>query len=117
MSTKRKYSILANDLVRRLSNMGQSMTMAEHVVVVDKYTYKFSQDQSREIVVSGLRGFKNKKESPAKRSLSAGVRKNLMEKITWYRKTSANEGIEEEKVKQSKNDGSQRRKHDQPPNY
>ena len=40
LGTKQKYSILANDLVRRLSNMGQSISLEEYVGVVDNYTYK-----------------------------------------------------------------------------
>ena len=40
MGTRQKFSILANDLVRRLSNMGPTTTLTEHVDVVDKYTTK-----------------------------------------------------------------------------
>ena len=67
MGIQQKYSISANDLVRRLSNMGKTMTINDHVEVVDKFTYKlkasgYSQGQAREIVISGVRGYKSKVE-------------------------------------------------------
>ena len=82
--------------------MGQSMTIEDHVAVVDKYTCKlktsgYNQEQAREVIVSGIRGYRNKikrrkKEGkpfyrPARQTLSARVRKKLMEKQTWYKKT------------------------------
>ena len=57
MGNQQKHSILANDLVRRLSNMSPTMTIQEHIIVIDKYTYKlkasgYIQDQSKEIILS-----------------------------------------------------------------
>ena len=40
MGTQQKFSILANDLVRRLTNMSQSMSIGEFVEVIDNYTTK-----------------------------------------------------------------------------
>ena len=131
MSTKQKYSILANDLVRRLSNMGQSITMDEYVGVIDDYTYKlkasgYNQDQAREVIMSGLRGYKNKKERrkregqpfyrPAKKTLSTRVRKKLMEKNTWYKKTSGDgeEGQEVTEEERANHSIDQPRRHYQP---
>ena len=81
--------------------MDQSMGIADHVQVINKYTYKlkasgYSRDQAKEIVVSGLRGFRNKirrrkREGqpfyrPARKTLAMRVRKKLTEKNTWYKK-------------------------------
>ena len=107
LGNQQKHSILANDLVRRLSNLDQSMGIADQVEVINKYTYKlkasgYSRDQAKEIVVSGLRGFKNKirrriREGqpfyrPARKTLSMRVRKKLTEKNTWYKKTGRKKG-------------------------
>ena len=64
MGNQQMHSILANDLVRRLSNMSPTMTTQEHIEIIDKYTYKlkasgYSQVQAKEIVISGIRGYKN----------------------------------------------------------
>jgi hypothetical protein len=65
MGNQQKHSILANDLVRRLSNMSPTMTTQEHIMVIDKYTFKlkasgYFQTQYKEIVMSGVRGYRNK---------------------------------------------------------
>ena len=66
--------------------------------MVDKYTTKlktlgYNHGQAREIITSGIRGYKIKKKRrkkegqpfyrPAKNNLAARVRKKLMEKQTW----------------------------------
>ena len=65
LGNQQKHSILANDLVRRPSNMGQSLPMADYVEVINNYTYKlkasgYSYAQAKEIIVLGIRGYKNK---------------------------------------------------------
>ena len=37
MENQQKYSILANDLVRRLSNMSQTLPITDYIMVIDKY--------------------------------------------------------------------------------
>ena len=93
-----KKTILANDLVRRLSNMGKTMTINDHVEVVDMFTFKlkaseYSQGQAREIVISGLgstRAILRGGRGKAKKMLSSRVRKKLFEKTTLYKQTKDN---------------------------
>ena len=40
MGTQQKYSILGNDLVRRLSKMSQTLSITEYIAVIDKCTLK-----------------------------------------------------------------------------
>ena len=113
MGNQQKHSVLANDLVRRLSNMSQTLTITEYVAVIDKYTFKlkasgYSQEQAKEIIMSGIRGYKNKiarrkRENqpfyrPARKTLSARVKKKLMEKTTWYKKSHKNDRLEAERA-------------------
>ena len=63
--------------------------------------------------MSGLRGYKNKKErrkgqpfySPAKKTLYARVRKKLMEKRTWYKNTSEGDDDENENARSAQQGG------------
>ena len=82
------------------------MSIGEFVVVIDNYTTKlktsgYNQGQAKEIITSGIRGYKNKKKRrkregkpfyrPARTTLKSRVRKKLMEKQTWYKKKKKNE--------------------------
>ena len=93
-------SILANDLVRRLSNLDKTLGMSDHIGVINDYTYKlkisgYNRGQAKEIIVSGIRGFKNKVERRkregqpfyrhAKKTLAARVKKKLLGKTSWYK--------------------------------
>ena len=61
-----KYAILANDLVRRMSNINMDKINKEEVMgVVENYTRMmvtsgYDRSQAREAIVSGLRGWKAK---------------------------------------------------------
>ena len=59
---QQKHSILANDLVRRLSNLDMTLGISDHIGVINDYTYKlkisgYTRGQAKEIIVSGIRGF------------------------------------------------------------
>ena len=66
MSDNQKYSILSNDLVRRLSNINRDkITLEEMLTVIERFiqmlvTSGYDRKQSREVIVSGLRGWKSK---------------------------------------------------------
>jgi hypothetical protein len=68
LSCQQKHSILANDLVRRLSNLDKTRQgVSDHIGVINDYTYKlkisgYNRGQAKEIIVSGIRGFRNKVE-------------------------------------------------------
>ena len=59
MCEQAKKSILANDLVRRLSNVHENVFENEKLFVIDKYTTKlkvsgYSQSQTKEVIISGV---------------------------------------------------------------
>ena len=65
MGAQQKHSILANDLIRRLSMVDPKVDMQEKLEVVDKFTRKlktsgYNHNQCQELVTSGIRGFKSK---------------------------------------------------------
>ena len=65
MGAQQKHSILANDLIRRLSMVDSKVDMQEKLEIVDKFTRKlktsgYDHNQCQELVTSGVRGFKSK---------------------------------------------------------
>ena len=66
MSDNQRYSILANDLVRRLSNINRDKISQEEILeVIEKFiqllrTSGYDRAQAREAVISGIRGWKSK---------------------------------------------------------
>jgi hypothetical protein len=101
-----RFSILANDLVRRLSNVNKNkITQEEILQIIEKFillliTSGYDRAQAREAVVSGIRGWKTKIVRRAGENrgfymhaastLSSRYRKKLTAKTSWYKKTSKN---------------------------
>ena len=126
MSELSKYSILSNDLVCRLSNIGENMLEAEKIKVVNNYSKKlfvsgYNRKQSKEIIVSGIRGFKNKKKRAAAEgrsiyrraatTLKSRLRKKLTEKTNWYkRKRSPDDEHVGVRIKRQKKDNDKKTK-------
>ena len=96
-----KYAILANDLIRRLSMVDQKVGMEERLGIVNQFTKKlktsgYNQNQSMELVTSGVRGYLNKIKNrlkngeefyrSARSTLGKRIHKKLTEKTSWYRK-------------------------------
>ena len=105
MGEQQKYSILSNELIRRLSNISQDLPedieRKEKIWVIDTMTKQlknsgYSRMESAEAVVSGVRGFERKCERRKKEdgstfyrhgrdTLKKRVRKKLTEKTSWYK--------------------------------
>ena len=101
ISNQQKFSILGNELCRRLSNV--QIEVIEHrkvLEIVEEFirelkNSEYSIVQSREIVNSGLRGWKKKiarreKKNipfyrPASSTVEVRLRKNLLERESWYK--------------------------------
>jgi hypothetical protein len=71
MSEHQIYSIMSNEIIRRLSNVSHGMSKEEKVQIVDKYARQlknsgYTQGQAREAIVSGLKGFLKKWEKRKK---------------------------------------------------
>ena len=107
MGAQQKHAILANDLVRRLSMVSQSIPLSEKLEVIDHYTKKlkssgYNQNQCKEIIKSGVLGYNNKIKNrkkngqpfyrPAKSTLGGRIRKKLTEKTSWYKQKKDNGG-------------------------
>ena len=106
MGEQAKHSILAQDLIRRLSNVGEALFEEEKLQVINAYTEKlkvsgYNRKQTREIVISGLRGYNAKKQRAAKSgkpfyrlardTLKARIKKKLTEKTKWYKTKKSGE--------------------------
>ena len=107
MGEQQKSSILSNELVRRLSNINhEKIEKAEITEVIEKFikqmkTSGYGLKQTREITISGIKGWKGKikrreKEGKGfyregKTTLKARVRKKLVEKENWYREKEEEE--------------------------
>ena len=65
MGETQRMDILSNELVRRLSNVGLGIPEQEVIEIIDKYikqlkNSEYERRQIKNIIVSGLRGYKNK---------------------------------------------------------
>ena len=111
MSQHQRCAILANELVRRLSNIDvENIPHSEVIKVIEQFTLQlknseYSCKEARGHVIDGIRGWKNKIERRkrdkmefyrlAKNTLHSRVRKKLLEKETWYK--NENKKKEEDK--------------------
>ena len=90
MSNQQKYSILVNDLVRRLSNINKNIVSKEEITrVIEQFmpvTSVYDRKQSTEDVVCGIGGWKSKIRrreegnvfyTPATSTLASRYRKKL----------------------------------------
>ena len=120
MATRQKYTILANELTRRLSNCHMAGTDdSEKERVMEEFTRQiknsgFSRAEAREIVVSGLKVWKNKQARRAVEgngfyrsegsTLGQRFKKKLTGKSSWYKEKAKRklEDIEEEEEITSK---------------
>ena len=108
MSDHARYNILANELVRRLSNIKREETsheekeeMVEQFILQCK-TSGYSRHETREGVVSGIKGRKRKcarrKRNgidfyrSGRSTLGARYKMKLTEKSTWYKEETERSG-------------------------
>ena len=100
MDYQKKMSILSNDLCRRLMNTKQSIPQETNDSIVDKYSLTllrlgYNINSVRQIIVAGLRGFKNrvlraaeagtKLHRSPESSLDARLKKKIFEKTSWFK--------------------------------
>ena len=112
-SYHQKFQILSNELVRRLSNIDISLPLEERIETTEQYTKElktsgYSVKQAREIVCSGIRGWKAKHKKRkdnnipfyrlAETTVELRMRKELLEKETWY-KENEEENEKEDDIK------------------
>ena len=102
MGDRQRYSILSNELNRRLSNTNNELVdKTEQHNIIEKFIQQlkssgYERKASREIVISGILGWKRKiarrkKEGTnfyrsAKSTLAKRCRKKLTEKSTWFKR-------------------------------
>ena len=122
MEENSKQKILANDLIRRLSNSMEQLGKDERLRKVDGSAVKllnsrFKVEQVRKIVINGIKGFEGRKKrcSAEGRSLyrtaneSQGARelKKLVSKMNWYRKGTEEDPYEDGREHNGKKKGAE----------
>ena len=100
MASQQKFSILSNELMRRLGNIDHLVEHEEKMEIIEKFVREmknsgYERKAAREAVISGLRGLKRRREKKrgngqnfyrtAKETLPERMRRKLMESTTWYR--------------------------------
>ena len=100
MSEHQRMAILSNELVRRLSNIHRDVVCEEMEEVIEQYvsqlkTSGYARKQTREIIVSGIVGWRRKLERrektgrgqylEAKDTLETRTEAKLLEKTTWFK--------------------------------
>ena len=101
MPEQSKFSILVNELNRRIEVMSEEVTIEEKVSVIDKFIQQLVNSgyryfQIRDIVLSSLKGERTnamrRKADGWKRYLSSmdtlesRIEEKLVEAVSWYRK-------------------------------
>ena len=98
MGIKQKMEILSNELNRRLTNVdSEKLGNTEIIIVIEQFTQElknsgYSNEQAKEIITSGFRGWKRRierrKETGLYRhaidTLEEREKKKLIERETWY---------------------------------
>ena len=97
-----KVQILSNDMVRRLLNNSEAMGAGSKRRLVDDYAQKlrnsgYGTDQVRRIIYNGIRGYESKRRRclengwrlhrTSAMSQGARVKKKLLGKSSWFKKT------------------------------
>jgi len=100
MSKHSKFSIMANELKRRLEVLNEKIDGAEKVKIIDRYVQQlknsgYSRKQTWEMVVSAVRSYERKenerkderkpKYRHGKDTFGQRARKKLTENVTWFR--------------------------------
>ena len=112
ISKNQKFQILSNELNRRLSNIQlEEIPHSEILLTVEQFiaelkNSEYSRKQAREIVSSGLRGWKNKlrkrkrTNTPiyrlAQQTVTERMKKKLTEKESWYKTDKDNNEDEDD---------------------
>ena len=115
MSYHQKFQILSNELVRRLSNVKiETIPHHEVIQIIEQFinelkTSGYSLKQARELVCSGIRGWRSKHEKRkqknipfyrlAEHTVESRLRKDLLEKETWYKNDNKDDDAEDQAVK------------------
>ena len=110
MSIKQKHNILANEMIRRMSNVNKEGTDSEEKCrVVEEFTQELKSSgwprrDAREMVVNGLLGWMRKHQRrednhqsfyrSAASTLSMRTRKKLTEKADWYKGKSNGDALD-----------------------
>ena len=103
-----KHSSLAQNMVRRMSNTTERLDQGTWDEIINKFAAKlrtsgYSRNQAREIITSGLKGYKNRRRremeggTPIQRmkhktQKSRDLRK-MMTKNNWFKTKSTHEGV------------------------
>ena len=105
MDNRSKLTILSQDMIRRLHNTSSKIDQKIKNKIVENYSVKllrsgYNVAQTRDILISGLRGYKNKVRNAqsrklplhrsAKSSLTARYRKKMFGKTSWYKNNNKN---------------------------
>ena len=118
MAVRQKMSILSNELVRRLSNMNiERVEPEEKIRIVDHFTVQlktsgYDRNQAREVVKSGIKGWKNKLERRSREgqgfyrgassTLKQRIRKKLLDPVNWYKNKTEDNDKKHEKEQMDK---------------
>ena len=107
MAKQQKIQILANELTRRLSNIGKNCNIQEEQEsVIEQFTREVRNSEyhhrtAQEIVVSGIRGYRTKITRriasgqefyrPAHRTVNQRTKKKLLSRENWYKQDQLKE--------------------------
>ena len=124
MAYSQKMQILSNELNRRLSNiLVGEIPQSEINSKINEYTQElknsgYSLTQSREIIVSGIRGWRNRIRKRKRQGLpfyrlaettvETRMRKEILEKENWFKKTDDDDEDDESPAKFRKNNDKSR---------
>ena len=106
MGENLKIQILTAEVMRRLANTVEEIEPEDYARIVDKFAQKlinsgYREEQSRRIIVSGIKGWRTKVENcskegtrlrrTAKESEEQRMRDKLLGKASWFREPKKKE--------------------------
>ena len=105
---QQKIQILSNELTRRLLNINKNengqeeFTRVTNEFVQEAKNSEYEQKTTREIVISGIRAWKNRltrrqeqnqeQYRPAHKTIKSRTRKKLLSRENWYKKQQITQG-------------------------
>ena len=117
MAENPKQQILSNDLIRRLLNTSEELGAGAICKVVDQYAQDllnsgFRKEQTRKILLNGIKGYEAKKKrraaegrslrSTAQGSRGSRIKKKLLGKSNWYKNRKNTRSTQENKSNSAK---------------
>ena len=117
MGQDAKIQVLSNDIIRRLKNNSEELGKGAKIEIIDNYTQKLlNREILQRIITNGIKGYENllrrcqeegrNLHRSSTDSQGARIRKKLLAKSNWFRKSRRKEDYAKESTNKGRSSGS-----------